>query len=434
MSSFASDVIKVFKSKVIIIVVGVLNSMITARYIGPEGNGIIAGITVYPILFMAIGSLGIRQSTAYYVGKGLFDEEKIKTTVVQIWFLTTIFSVLVCFFLVRYFSNSGFNLIWVLLGLMPIPFSLYITYNSGIFLGKNDIKTFNSINWIPPFIVLLSTLLLVVFFKMGVTGAMISMIVGPLIMCILLIKKINLWKSLSLKLDLKIFKEMLSLGLIYALSLLVINLNYKVDVLLIDKYSTSYELGIYTKGATITEYLWQIPMLFSTVVFARSATSKNDLEFSYKVSQLLRISCILIGVVSIILFLFSKFIITTLYGDQFLPSYQVLNSLLPGVLLLTIYKVLNMDLAGKGKPWVSMIAMLPSLVVNVVLNIILIPKYGAVGSAISSTISYSLAACIFLFVYSNIVKIPVKEILTYKKSDFLIFTVYLNKVRNKLIK
>src|SRR5690606_18760611 len=147
----------------------------------------------------------------------------------------TIFSVLVCFFLVRYFSNSGFNLLWVLLGLMPIPFSLYITYNSGIFLGKNDIKTFNSINWILHFIVLLSTLLLVVFFKMGVTGAMISMIVGPLIMCILLIKKINLWKSLSLKLDLKIFKEMLSLGLIYALSLLVINLNYKVDVLLIDK-------------------------------------------------------------------------------------------------------------------------------------------------------------------------------------------------------
>src|SRR5690606_28480834 len=131
------------------IVFGLTTSIITARYIGPEGNGIIAGLAVYPSLFMTIGSLGIRQSTTFFLGKKLFSEEQIKTAITQIWMFTTITSLIVCFILMYFFSTSGSNLILVFLALAPIPFSLFNTYNSGIFLGKNDIKTFNKINWIP---------------------------------------------------------------------------------------------------------------------------------------------------------------------------------------------------------------------------------------------------------------------------------------------
>jgi Na+-driven multidrug efflux pump len=96
-----------------------------------------------------------------------------------------------------------------------------------------------------------------------------------------------------------------------------------------------------------------------------------------------------------------------------------MNFLLPGVLLLTIFKVMNMDLAGKGKPWISMYAMLPALIINIVLNIVLIPNFGANGAAIASTISYSVAALLFLFFYSKTVNVPIKTILHFQKSDFL---------------
>src|SRR5690606_23113690 len=103
------------------------------------------------------GSLGIRQSTTYFLGKEIYSEESIKTAISQIWLFTTVFSLLVCFNLMRYFSESGNNLLLVILALLPIPFSLFNTYNSGIFLGKNDIGTFNKINWIPSMITFLST-------------------------------------------------------------------------------------------------------------------------------------------------------------------------------------------------------------------------------------------------------------------------------------
>ena len=418
MNSFLKDIFSVGVSKVLIIAFGVTTSIIVARVLGPEKNGIIAALLVYPSLFMSIGSLGVRQSTTYFLGKEIFTEDEIKRAITQIWLFTTVFSIAVCFLLMRYFSKSGENLWLVLLALMPIPFTLFNTYNSGIFLGKNEISSFNKINWIPTALILLVTTILVLWLSFGISGYLIAMIAGPTFISLVLLFKNKFIKAFSFNFNWVIVKRMLSLGLIYALALLVINLNYRIDVILLDKLSTTFETGIYSKGVSVTEYLWQIPMLLSTVVFARSAVSKNDMAFSIKVAQLLRLSVLIIAVGALALFLFSKQIIVLMFGEAFINSVLVLNTLLPGVVLLTVFKVINMDLAGKGKPWVSMKAMVPALIINIVLNILLIPNQGAYGAALASTISYTIAAVLFIHFYSKEVGIKMKEILLYKKSDF----------------
>ena len=88
-----------------------------------------------------------------------------------------------------------------------------------------------------------------------------------------------------------------------------------------------------------------------------------------------------------------------------------------------------MDLAGRGKPWISMKAMLPALLLNIVLNLVLIPQYGANGASISSTISYTIAGLLFLFFYSKEVQIPIDQILSFKKSDFDPLINILNKIK-----
>ena len=87
-------------------------------------------------------------------------------------------------------------------------------------------------------------------------------------------------QAFSLKFNAEVIKTMLSLGLVYAAALFIINLNYSIDIILLDILSQSFETGIYTKGAAITQYLWQIPMMLSTIVFARSAVAKSDYQFS----------------------------------------------------------------------------------------------------------------------------------------------------------
>jgi O-antigen/teichoic acid export membrane protein len=301
----------------------------------------------------------------------------------------------------------------------------------GLFLGKNEISKYNQINWIPSILIFFLSLVFILNLKLDIKGAILATLGGSFSMSIILLLKNNFLSFFSVKIEWKLIKSLLSLGLIYALSLLVINLNYKIDVILLDKLSTPFELGIYSKGASLTQYLWQIPMLLSTLVFAKSATSKKDIEFSLKVAQLLRISIFIIAIICLILILFSKFIILTMYGVQYKESVSVFVYLLPGVLLLTIFKVMNMDLAGKGKPWIALKAMIPALIINIILNIILIPEKGANGAAIASTISYSIAAILFTFFYSKTSKVSIKQIFTYKKNDFKLFMSVFNKLMNK---
>jgi O-antigen/teichoic acid export membrane protein len=418
MRSFLKDAASIGFSKVVIILLSLGTSILTARVLGPTKNGIVSALLVYPSIFLSFGSLGIRQSTTYLLGQNKYSEVEIKTAITQVWAFTSIISVISCFLLMRYLSETGDQTFLVILALIPIPFTLFITYNSGIFLGKNNIRKFNQINWIPPFVVLMCTAFFLLLLKWDIKGYMLALIGGPIAMFFILLFKNKFIQSFSTKVNLKLVKSLIGLGSIYALSLLVINLNYKFDIIMLGRMSTEYQTGIYAKGANLTEFLWQIPMLLSTIVFARSATSKDGAAFSKKVAQLMRLSFLFISIGSLILWLFSELIIVGLFGEKFAESVQVFNYLLPGIVLLTVYKVMNMDLAGKGKPWIAMFAMIPSLIINIVLNSFLIPRYGASGAAFSSTISYSIGSILFLFVYSRTIQIPVKELIIYRKTDF----------------
>lgn len=110
---------------------------------------------------------------------------------------------------------------------------------------------------------------------------------------------------------------------------------------------------------------------------------------------------------------------------------MVLKLLMPGIFLLTIFKVLFMDMAGKGKPWISLTAMIPAVIINILLNIWWIPAYGANGSALASTVSYSVAALVFLFVYSKKVNIPIKTIFSFTREDVEFVQGIYRKLRNK---
>jgi len=429
MTKFISDVLSVGVSKILFIIFGASTSIVISRVLGPENIGIITTLLVYPSLIITIGSLGIRQSATYFLGNNIFPEDEIKTAITQIWLLTTAFSIAVCFLLMRNLSNSGENIWYVILALAPLPFTLFNTYNSGIFLGQNKIRVFNKINWIPALIIFLITCVLVLYLSFDISGYLIALIGGPLFYSVILLFKHKFLNAFSLKYNWTIIKRMLSLGLVYGLALLIINLNYKIDVILLDNLSTPFETGIYSRGVIITEYLWHIPMLLSTVIFARSAVSKDGEAFSLKVAQLLRLSIVIICFAAAILYLFSRFIIILMYGEAFEGSVMVLNALLPGVLLLTVFKVANMDLSGKGKPWVSIKAMIPALIVNVILNVIFIPEYGAVGAALASTISYSIAAILFLFFYSTETQISISDLIILKKTDLKPFFQILNNLK-----
>ena len=79
--------------------------------------------------------------------------------------------------------------------------------------------------------------------------------------------------------------------------------------------------------------------------------------------------------------------------------------MLPGLLLAGFGSVLNTRLAGHGYPPVTLVVPAVALVLNVGLNVVLIPSMGLKGAAISTSIAYgvwSLSMTFFFLRYSGL--------------------------------
>ena len=78
------------------------------------------------------------------------------------------------------------------------------------------------------------------------------------------------------------------------------------------------------------------------------------------------------------------------YTSDFSPAYSALLVLLPGVVLLGGGKVLTNELAGRGYAHYNSINSGLALVATLVLDVLLIPRYGITGAALASSIAYAL--------------------------------------------
>ena len=80
--------------------------------------------------------------------------------------------------------------------------------------------------------------------------------------------------------------------------------------------------------------------------------------------------------------------LTVVFGEDFAPAAPALVALLPGVFFLSLYTILANYLAAIGLPAIAVVAPFLALVLNVVLNLLLIPPYGATGAALASSAAY----------------------------------------------
>jgi O-antigen/teichoic acid export membrane protein len=87
------------------------------------------------------------------------------------------------------------------------------------------------------------------------------------------------------------------------------------------------------------------------------------------------------GSIALALWVFSQGIITLMYGDTFLPSISVLDILSGVVLLFFINFLLSNILIISGRERINTWNLVGATVLNVTLNLALIPLYGAIGAA-----------------------------------------------------
>ena len=186
-----------------------------------------------------------------------------------------------------------------------------------------------------------------------------------------------------------IFKDAISYGFFVQSANIFQLLNYRVSYFILDLYSGRASLGIYSAGVQLSEALLIPGKSISTVQYAR-ISAKKDESYAQRVSLLfMKLSVLLTGIGTVILMLLPARFLTWLLGDSFAHIKTTIFAMSIGIIALSAETILSHYFSGTGRQQKNSISSLIGLVLTLVFAYILIPSYGAVGAAMTSSIAFS---------------------------------------------
>jgi O-antigen/teichoic acid export membrane protein len=182
------------------------------------------------------------------------------------------------------------------------------------------------------------------------------------------------------------------------LSSFVYLLYMRIDQIMIGEMMGSHELGIYSVAVRISEGWWIIPSAICASIFSdivKSGTT-NDILYYARLQKLYNTLVAIAYSLCIPVTLLSGVIIRLLFGPAYAKSGPVLAVLVWTGVFSSIGSARIIYLSSKNWNGLELLLISWGCIVNIAMNIVLIPRYGAMGAAVSTCVAswfYMHGAC-----------------------------------------
>lgn len=373
---------------------------IMARTLGPENYGQLS----YAISFFSLFSFLVGLGTTNILYRNLVRDPENKNlylgTTLRINIISAFFAQAIMILVAFLFSEKdvsfwviviiSFNLLFGIFNIFFTEFSAYVNYKLAsivIIVGH-----------------LIPAILKIIFVLNGYGILYISLIMvleGFLIAFGIYYVRTKKYGSISdWKYDSKIAKSMLqdSWPLIIVSAFTVIY--SKIDQVMIKSFIDAKAVGLYDASVKLSEIWYFIPTTIVNSIFPAfvNAEKESDLKLENrikKVSVLLLI--ISIGIATIVTIM-SDYIINLIYGKEYAESSLVLKIYVWSLISTSFNLILNQYLIIKNKRKTIIAISFLSVLTNIILNVIMIPKFGISGAAWATFISYLVPLFYFLVI------------------------------------
>lgn len=221
--------------------------------------------------------------------------------------------------------------------------------------------------------------------------------------------------TLSIRPSMPLLVEELRFGTRAIAGTIAERLQFRSDAFLVNLFVGVAATGIYSVTSGLAETLWYVPNALGLVMFSRAVDPHAD---SGRIAAVLTRTTIAVTLVTAVpAFLLGPQLVRIVYGSTFADAGVALRLILPGVVLYSIVAVLSRYIIGRGRPGTGTALLLIGLATNVGFNILLIPRFGILGAAATSSISYGLTALITLWVFIRMSGRGWRETLVLRRSD-----------------
>jgi O-antigen/teichoic acid export membrane protein len=379
----AKNTFVLFSANIVNLILGFFYGIYTARYLGAENYGILSLAIAFISLFGVFTDIGLGQLTVREVArdKSLAAKYLSNVSFLRLFLVVLAYGlVLICVHLLNY-PEFTTKVIYVVAVSMVL--SAFAGMLNSIFQAFEKME-YVSISSILSNIVLLSGALFAISHGLNVMAfAVIYLLSGVVVLLFSIIIIIHLGIKPKFECDFEFIKDVFKRALPFGIGTLFFVYYLWIDRVILSVMLNETMVGYYSAAYTLVNALSFIPNAFTTSLFPIMAyyfkNSDKSLNTIYRIG--IKYMYMLALPIAVGTSLLGSNIIDIIYGPGFIMSAQALKVLIWAEFFVYIDVLLSQMMYSINRERVTMIYAGVGTALNIILNIIFIPRFGLAGAA-----------------------------------------------------
>lgn len=393
-------------SKTALVLIGLANSILTSRYLGAELKGETAYISSVVTTVAIFTSFGLHQAYPYYRKRD--GREKVLSP-----FMTNIIAMHIVYAVICFLISLLTESVETKTVLLYIPISSYhrICNYVAIIEKPNRIQFWN--------IIIEIVIIMIVALMMFTISANFAIAVGILVLeevVMSIISTVYLHPKIAIEyLSVKQLWDLCKYGFLPMISLLLSTMNYRIDTIMMKKMNciSTAQLGVYSIGVALAQKVLLIPEAVKTILLSKLSRGKGPDEVAMAMRCCLPIALFTcFGIVVL-----GRPFISLLYGGEYTGAYEVTIATMIGIIAIMFYKMIATYNNVNHLQLLNVKYLSLAVLLNVCMNALLLPILNIVGGALSSTISYTVCAALFIASFKRNTSVKVHDMIIINKDD-----------------
>jgi len=165
----------------------------------------------------------------------------------------------------------------------------------------------------------------------------------------------------------------------------------RVDILMLGMFLSDEKVGIYSFAAMFIEGLFQVSVVVRTIanpVLVGLLTPLDKIGLGRFVRRISLFSFLMTAVAAVGLVVVFPYLDLVFDAVMIETGYPILLILAAGMTFFSVFVPTDHVMLQAGRPGVQSMMMTTNIMLNVVLNLTLIPEYGLIGAATATAISF----------------------------------------------
>lgn len=398
-------------SKVLSTVLALISIGFITRYLGKEGFGNYATVLAFLSFFAAVADLGLYHISTREISREGADEEKIIGNIFSLRIISSLAIVAIAPVLVMLFDYPAEVKKGILIVASSFVFSSSYQVLNGIF-QKNLAMDKVAIGELIGKVIQVSTVILAVRMNLGFDWIVASLLFNMIASFLIVFIWSRKYTSFRMRFDFPYWRSFLKESLPLGIGSIIVFFYFKMDTILLSVLKTSADVGIYNAAYKVLENITFFPaMVLGLVMPIMSANIfiHHD-KFEDIANKTFKFFMILIVPLVIGTLFLAGDIINLIGGGQFAQSADVLRVLVFALAAIFVGSFFNNILIAGNLQRRLIYIWTAGAVMNISLNLILIPRFSYFAAAFVSFATELLVAVLSFYVVAKKIKyIPIAE-------------------------